>query len=284
MTATALGLVLLAALLHATWNLLAKRTGGGGVLVWLYGTVSAVLLTAPGLFQIVIERPDIRPAGLVFMLASAVLHAIYFLVLQRGYRLGDLSVVYPIARGTGPVLTTIAAVIILGERPSAVALSGATLIALGVFALAKPDRQTSHHARRAVAFGLLTGILIAGYTICDKRAVADYGVPPMIEQWATSLGLAVFLAPLAIRRRDEVRERWKTSRREILAIGVLVPAAYILVLAAMTMSPVSYVAPAREVSILFATLMGTHLLSEDRAGRRLAASIMVVGVVALALG
>ena len=74
------------------------------------------------------------------------------------------------------------------------------------------------------------------------------------------------------------------GRREVLAIGVLVPAAYILVLAAMTISPVSYVAPAREVSILFATLMGTHLLSEDRAGRRLAASIMVLGVVALALG
>ena len=284
MTATALGFVLFAALLHATWNLLAKRTGGGGVLVWLYGTVSAVLLTAPGLYLIIIERPAIRPVGLVYTLASAILHVIYFLALQRGYRLGDLSVVYPIARGTGPVLSTIAAVIILGERPSAVALSGASLVALGVFALAKPDSQTPRHARPAIAFGLLTGVLIAGYTICDKRAVADYGVPPLVQQWATSLGLALFLAPLAVRRRDEVREQWRTSRREILAIGVLVPAAYILVLVAMTISPVSYVAPAREVSILFATLMGTHLLSEDRGGRRLAASIMVLGVVALALG
>lgn len=284
MTLTALGLVLVAAVLHAAWNLLAKRTGGGAALVWLYGTASAALLTPPAVILLVVRRPEIGPAGLAYAMASAILHVAYFLVLQRGYQLGDLSVVYPIARGTGPVLSTIAAVILLGERPSAVALLGAALIALGVFSLAKPERQSTTHARRAIAFGLLTGALIAAYTICDKRAVASYGVPPLIQQWATSLGLATLLAPVALRCREDVKKSWETHWLSVIGIAILIPAAYILVLTAMTVSPVSYVAPAREISILFATLMGTHFLSEEGSGRRLAATIMVIGAMALALG
>jgi uncharacterized membrane protein len=287
MTATALALVLAAAVLHAAWNLLAKRAGGGAALVWLYGTASAVLLTPLALARLVAGPADLGPVGLVFTLASAVLHVAYFVVLRRGYERGDLSVVYPVARGTGPVLSTALAIVILGERPSALALLGAALVGLGVFALARPDRSAAADARRAVAHGLLTGALIAAYTICDKLAVARYRLPPLIQQWGTSLGLTAFLAPVALRRGREVRERWRASWREVIAIGILVPLAYILVLTAMTISPVSYVAPAREVSILFATLMGTHLLSEGRSARarRLAAAAtMVVGVVALALG
>lgn len=285
MTITALGLVLAAAVLHAAWNLLAKRAGGGAGLVCLYGTASAALLTPPAVALLVMRRPDLGPTGLAYTLASAVLHVAYFLALQRGYQVGDLSVVYPIARGIGPVLTTVAAILLLGERPSAVALLGAALVAFGVFTLAKPERASATDARRAVAFGLLTGALIAAYTICDKRAVSEYGVPPLVQQWATSLGLTSLLAPVAWRRLEEVRERWEAHWRAVVGIGVLVPTAYILILIAMVISPVSYVAPVREVSILFATLMGTHVLSEGRSWRRLAAAItMVVGVVALAVG
>jgi drug/metabolite transporter (DMT)-like permease len=108
---------------------------------------------------------------------------------------------------------------------------------------------------------------------------------PALERVVGTGGLCGLLAPWALRHRREIQGRWASSRREVIAIGVLVPAAYILVLAAMTFSPVSYVAPAREVSILFATLMGTHLPSEGGSGRGLAAAVtMVVGVVALALG
>jgi drug/metabolite transporter (DMT)-like permease len=285
MTATALGLVLAAAVLHAAWNLLAKRAGGGAALVWLYGTASAVILTPPIIALFSLRRTVLGPTGLTYTLASAVLHVAYFLALQRGYEHGDLSVVYPVARGTGPVLSTIGAVALLGERPSPLALAGAALVAVGVFVLARPEGSSAASSRRAVASGLLTGVLIAAYTLCDKRAVGEYGVPPLVQQWGTSLGISALLAPWALAHRREVRVRWASSRREVVAIGVLVPAAYMLVLSAMTISPVSYVAPAREVSILFATLMGTHVLSEGRSGRRLAAAVtMVVGVVALALG
>lgn len=285
MTVTALVLVLTSSVLHALWNLLAKRTGGGVVVVWLYGTTSAVLLTPPALYLIATAGSSSELGRSAFTLASALVHVVYFLVLQRGYALGDLSVVYPVARGTGPVLTTLAAIVLLGERPSLLALVGAALVALSVFALVQPSRASTDRSGRAVAYGLITGLLIAVYTICDKQAVGRHGVPPLIQQWATSLALAFFLAPWALRRSDAVRKQWRTSRYSIMAIGVLVPMAYILVLAAMRISPVSYVAPTREVSILIATIMGTHLLDEGQSRRRMAAAIaMVAGVVALALG
>ena len=132
--------------------------------------------------------------------------------------------------------------------------------------------------------GLVTGALIGAYTICDKQAVGQYGVPPLVQQWGTSVGMSALLAPLAFNRQVEIRHHIKRDLAVILAIGILVPMAYILVLTAMTFTPVSYIAPAREVSILFATIMGTHLLSEGRVARRIvAAVVMVFGLAALAL-
>jgi drug/metabolite transporter (DMT)-like permease len=285
MTATALGLVLIAALLHALWNLVAKRAGGGPAFVWLYGTTSAVLLSPLAAALFFVQDPQLSFAGFSFTAASAILHTAYFLVLQEAYREGELSVVYPVARGTGPVLSTIAAIAVLGERPSALALFGAILVALSVFALAKPSRSSAAEARRAITFGLMTGILIAGYTLCDKQAVGPYGVPPLLQQWGTSVGMSVILAPLALRRRAEIRHHLQHHLAAILAIGALVPTAYILVLTAMRFTPISYIAPAREISILFGTIMGTHLLSEGQAGKRIVAAVaMILGLAALALG
>jgi drug/metabolite transporter (DMT)-like permease len=219
------------------------------------------------------------------MFASALIHAVYFVVLQRAYLEGDLSVVYPVARGSGPVLSTIAAIVLLGERPSALALVGAILVALSVFLLARPTGGAAADTRKAITFGLITGFLIAAYTVCDKQAVGRYGVPPTIQQWGSSVGLTFILAPFALGRRDEVRRHMQSHRVEVVAIGILVPAAYILVLTAMRFTPISYVAPAREVSILIGTIMGTHLLSEGQGVKRIAAAfMMVLGVVALALG
>ena len=144
--------------------------------------------------------------GLVCAFASAILHVAYFLLLQRGYQIGDLSVVYPIARGTAPVLTTVAAVVLLGERPSLSALWVRPWLRWVFLSWRNPTKATAVDGRRAVAFGLVTGVLIACYTICDKLAVANYGVPPLIQQWGTSLGIAIFLAPVTIRSRPEVRD------------------------------------------------------------------------------
>ncbi len=287
MTFLALTLVLSAALFHATWNLLAKRAGSetsGVVFVWLFGSLST-LLYAPLAFAVVIfQRPRLGGIELLFMFGSGALHLGYFLLLQRGYAVGDLSVVYPLARGTGPLLATVAAIALFGERPSLVALSGVALIAAGVFFL---SREPAEGARFGwdVIYGLITGAFIAAYTLWDKQAVSALLIPPLLQSWSATLVSVTFLTPLATRRREEVRAVWHAHKLEVFGVAVLSPLSYILVLTALVFTPVSYVAPAREVSILIATAMGTGLLAEGEVRRRLlAAGAMVLGVMALALG
>ncbi len=286
MSSFALALVVAAAFVHATWNLLAKRVGGGAGFVWLFGALSAAIYAPLALAVIVIQRPRFGAVELGFVLGSALLHIAYYLLLQRGYRVGDLSLVYPLARGTGPMLSTAGAIVLLGERPGPLALAGAAVVVGGVFVLAGGARGSGGvGGGAAVAYGLLTGCLIGAYTLWDKHAVASLLIPPLVLDWATSLSRAALLAPVAYRRREEVRWHWRVHRRAVLAVAALNPLSYILVLTALTFTPVSYVAPAREISILVGTVLGARLLAEGQVGRRLAAAgAMVLGVVALAIG
>ncbi len=288
MTAASLALVLGAAALHATWNLFAKRAGAAGVpFVWLCAIVAAILYAPIAAIAYFVTTPDIGWTEIGFLVGSGALHAGYFTLLQRGYAVGDLSVVYPLARGTGPMLSTALAIAFIGERPTVLALSGAGLVCIGVFALGRTTTSGSNRGdtRAGVVFGLLTGLLIATYTLWDRYAVAELAVPPLILDWAANAVRGVLLTPLVLRRRSFVRETWTHHRREILAVAVFAPFAYILVLSALAVSPVSYVAPAREVSILIGTILGAQLLREGRLGARLAgASAIVAGLVALAVG
>jgi uncharacterized membrane protein len=232
----------------------------------------------------VLSGPKIGLAQVIFMVGSAVLHLGYFLTLMRGYRAGDLSLVYPLARGTGPMLSTLGAIAIFAERPSVVAISGAVLIAGGAFLLTGgPKALGASDSGRAVAYGLATGILIGAYTLWDKAAVA--GLAPILLYYGSTLGRVLMLGPLMQRRKSEVAMEWREHKPELFAVGLLGPISYILVLTALTFSQVSYVAPTREISILLGALLGTRLLAEGDAARRLmASSAMVLGVVALALG
>ena len=287
MTFFALVLVLLAAVFHATWNLLAKRVGAGGaIFVWLFGLFSVFIYAPLALGVSLLPGPHLGPAQLVFMFGSGALHLGYFVVLQRGYAVGDLSLVYPLARGTGPLLATVGAVVLLGERPGVVAVSGILLITLGVFLLTRePGGFRGPGLGMGVVYGLLTGVFIAAYTLWDKQAVSALLIPPLLQSWATTLVTVALLTPLAVRRRKEVLSLWRAHKPEVLGIAVLSPLSYILVLTALVFTPVSYVAPAREISILIGVVMGTQLLAEGHAASRLlAAGAMVVGVAALALG
>ncbi|MBI3961530.1 MAG: EamA family transporter, partial [Deinococcus sp.] len=231
MTSLAIILILIAAFFHATWNLLAKRAGGGAVFIWLISALAAAIYAPLAVAIIVLRQPRIGAIQLLFMAGSTILQLVYYLLLQRGYRVGDLSLVYPLARGTGPMLSTIAAIILFGERPTPLALSGAVLIAISVFVLAgEPGKLRGLGARRAVGYGIATGITIAAYTLWDKHAVSALLVPPLVFDWSTSVGRTALLAPLALRRWEEVRREWRTHRREALGVAVLSPLAYILVL------------------------------------------------------
>jgi drug/metabolite transporter (DMT)-like permease len=291
-TALSLGLILLSAVCHATWNLFAKRAGGGALSVWTYSALSALIYFPLALITLLTTPRAIPLEGVLAMMVSGVLHTGYFVLLQRGYREGDLSLVYPLARGTGPTLSTLAAVVFFGERPSPVAFAGAMLIGVGVFLLAgaraRPAAEahrTSSGVRAAVMYGLVTGVFIAVYTLWDKRGVSSLGIPPLIYDWGTGFSRTLLLAPLALPRFAEVRREFALHKKEYLGIAILSPLAYILVLTALSTTAVSYVAPAREISILIGAFFGARLLAEGDSRRRLfAAALMVIGISALALG
>lgn len=286
MTGLAIALVLGSAVLHAWWNLYAKRAGGSSAFSWIFTTLSAIIFAPAAIAVLLLERPTIGVPQLVFLLGTACIHSIYFTLLEQGYRIGDLSLVYPLARGSGPLLSTALAILLLGERPSLVALAGAILITLSIFYLTgNPRRLRASGAGKAVLFALLTGVSIAAYTLWDKHAVSVLLIPPLIVDWASALGRAVLLLPYALRHRAQVRHEWNTHRREAFGVAILSPISYILLLTALVFSPVSYVAPFRQVSILIGAALGARMLAESDPRRRLAsAGLMMFGVIALALG
>jgi drug/metabolite transporter (DMT)-like permease len=293
MTLYALALVLTAGLLHAVWNLLAKRAGGGGApFVWLCTALSALLYAPAAAVVVFFGGARMGVIGAAFVFGTAVLHIGYFLSLQKGYSVGDLSLVYPLARGTGPLLASFAAIAFFGERSGLVAILGILLIGGGVFMLAWEPEADANRAspaqerakRLGVAYGLLTGTFIAAYTLWDKQAVSGLALFPILYYWAALAIEAVLLSPVALRRTDEVRRAWRSYRPEALGVAVLSPLSYLLILTALVFAPVTHVAPAREVGILIGTALGGGLLKEGGVLRRLlAAGAIVAGIVALAL-
>ena len=286
MTAFALVLILAAAVIHASWNYFLKRSGGGTVFVWLFASLSALIYAPLAVAIVWLQKPDFGWVHYGLMFASAAVHTAYYVLLDRGYRSGDLSVVYPIARGTAPLITMLCAVLLLHESPTLLAVSGALLIGCGAIVLTGDPRKLRESGNlHAVGYALLTGCMIASYTLVDKVAVAVWLIPPLVQDWAANLGRVALMTPMALRQKAEIIPTWRRARKEIIAVAVLCPLSYILVLTAMVFTPVSYVAPAREISILVAALMGTQLLAEGDVQRRLAAAAaMVFGVVCLALG
>lgn len=280
-----MALVLAAAFMHAGWNFASKHVDSGVPFIWLSALCASLIYTPILAVYLFIERPSLGWINVVFLLGAAILHTVYLLVLQKGYRVGALSVVYPLARGTGPLLATGAAIVLMGERPGPLALVGALCIGAGVFFIAGGTGNFSDtRARRGVMFALLTGVVIAAYTLWDKHSVSVLLTPPLLQDWASNFGRATVLAPLALRRGEEVRKVWRFHKRATLTVAVFMPLAYILVLTAMVFTPVSYVAPAREVSILIGTALGARLLTEGEVRRKLvAAAAIVAGVVLLAV-
>jgi drug/metabolite transporter (DMT)-like permease len=280
-----LTLVLTAAAFHAGWNYLAKATGGGAALAALASALStAVFLPVLPLALAAGERLD---GTLVVVAAlSGALHAGYFLSLQRSYSVGDLSLVYPLARGVGPLIAAGAAIAFLGERPSPMGGAGALLILAAVVSMAATEsRGLGGRVSAATFHAFVTGVLIAGYTLWDKHAVSGLGLTPLLYYWVVNTTEAVCMTPLLQSRSPEVRRLWRERRAHALGIAVLSPVAYLLILFALKHAPVSYVAPARELSVVIGAAMGARMLSERHGPSRMAAAVMiVVGIAAMALG
>lgn len=278
MHVAALALVFTAAGAHAAWNALAKHAGGGVAFVWSYGVAGLVLWAPLGLGALALGHGHVDGAACALMAGSGALHGAYFVLLQRGYAGGDLSLVYPVARGTGPLLAVPLAALVLGQDPSALDLAGGAVIVAGVFSLAgRPPAG----ARASAGFALATGALIACYTVWDAHAVTTLDLSVVTYYWGAELSRALLLAPVALRRPGAVWESWRESRRAVIGIGALSPLAYVLVLWALQLAPVSVVAPAREVSIVFGAALGVGVLGEPAGARRVAAAVAVVAGIAL---
>ncbi len=281
-------LVFGAALAHAAWNIIAHGVSRAGLPFLWWGAVASTVLWAFAVpFTGGLGTDDLWGVG-IGVLVSGVLHVAYMLVLQHGYRVGNLSTVYATARGTGPFLAVLIAIVLLGERPTPLALVGVAAIIVGVVAIGFVDRGASGSPRRgidpALLFGLLTGVAIAVYTIWDAHAVRTWNLSPVAFMVGTTLVQIPFYSFAVRRQWGAVRELGRRQWRRILAFGILSPLSYILVLTAITMAPVALVAPLREVSVVLVSLFGAFVLKESRPGWRVAASVVVLaGVILLAV-
>lgn len=279
-------LVLSAAVCHASWNVLAHGLSRAGTPFLWWAAVASTVLWIPVVPFTGGLGPDLAGTALGATV-SGLLHVVYMVVLQRGYARGNLSTVYATARGTGPLLSVVAAIVLLGERPSWVALVGVAGVLAGVAIVARADHVPTGPGYRldpGIAYGLLTGVAIASYTLWDAHAVRTWHVPPVaFMAGCTLVEIPVYTAVLG-RRRRELAEFGRKHWPRLLVFGVLSPLSYVLVLHAVTLAPVALVAPVREVSIVLVSLVGARLLREARGGQRIAGSLVVLaGILALAL-
>ena len=284
MTPLALALVAAGALAHATWNLSIKRAGTTGAgFLWLTFALGAVVFAPLGVWSLAAEGTDlVRWAG--FAAGSGALQVGYFLMLQRGYRVGDVSVVYPLARGTGPVLSVVLAVVLLGERPGWTVLLGAAIVVAGVVAIGLAGGRTASRASRAgVVAGLAIGIVIAVYTLWDATAVTVGGLPVVGLYWGSLVVQTALLSPWAA--REPLRDIARAHRAALPIVAILAPLAYIFILFAIQVAPVSVVAPAREISVVLVSLAGWLWFREPHPAQRLVgAAVVLLGVGVLTVG
>lgn len=282
----ALLLVLLGSFAHATWNFLAKRASHKKHLIW-FSSATEALLFAP--IAVVILRSAwliLDRKSALFLLATGILHVLYTESLLRGYRVGDLTSVYPLARGTAPLLSFLGAILLLHEQPSMLAVVGALLISFGIL-LASGGLSAFRHrsSRPGLLWGIATGCTIASYTLVDGYSVKTLLISPFLVEYAGNLFRWVVLSGGAWRQRGSLLTEYPQCWKEAFGIATLTPIAYVLVLFAMRLAPVSHVAPVREMSMMVGMYFGARFLNEGHVVRRIVGSAFIaLGVAALAFG
>lgn len=287
MSSTALLLVVVASSIHATWNLLTKRAQDRLAFLWL-GLGAGLLLYLPAAAWVAVNYPP-DPRGWPFVLASGLVHSGYYYALSRMYQ-HDFSLTYPMARGSSPVIVTLASLLFLREPLSPGGLAGIALVVAGIMSLqirrdatgrwCWPLRQAISGAPGKAA--LFTATMIAGYSLIDKHGVVYLN--PVLYLWSSHLVAFLGYSAFMLRHRDRVIAELNRSRRAVLILAIGQNLAYIMVLFAMRLAPVAYVVPAREMSTLIGAMLGIVLLKEPFPAVKLAgAALIVAGVVCIAL-
>ncbi len=275
MTLFSLFLLVTAAFLHAGWSLVAKRVAGGAAFAWLFSLLASLLLFPFALRASWGSNCCFGKILIFLAVVSAAFETGYYILLQKGYKAGDLSVVYPLARGTGPLLSTLLAMALLGEDPTLLNQAGTGLVIAGIFWIAGGiSLFRDSRSRAAPLLGIATGACIAGYSLVDRAA--DFA----IVAFQTML-----LSLPALRDPEGIFHQWKRNRRSALFIAFLSASAYLAVLYALFVTPLSLVAPAREISVVIGTCLGTTVLGEGDRKRRMTGSVIILaGIALLAVG
>lgn len=305
MTPAVLGLVLFASLAHALWNIAAKSVSGKGyAFVLAYHGLSAILLTPIAIWLLASGAHEFSLGLLGAAALSAVFHIAYSVSLQSGYDHAPLGVVYPTARGVGPIITIIVAVLFLGERPTAPEIIGAFIVLAGIAVVTVHPKRAggsrtadgghgtkSNGVGRGLAWGGLIGTFIASYTLWDDFSVNHITDSPLLYFAlseicvATIMALGIVTIPGGAGRRADFTSILAGHRRALVTVAILSPLAYLLVLYAMQQAPVSLVAPVRETSIIVGTLLAWWLFGEKDIGMKLTGAVVVVaGIGLIALG
>jgi drug/metabolite transporter (DMT)-like permease len=287
MSLVPLALVVIAALIHASWNLLAKRAAAAGPAFVFASNVVACVAYLPWVIWLLATHEQIWswPIALC-LLASAVIHLGYSLCLQRGYQVADLSVVYPIARGTGPLMSSIGAFILLRESPTWLGVLGLVAVVAGIGCISTQGNLAVFRqpkGQEGVRWGFATGSLIAGYTVVDGYGVKVLGIHPVLLDWFSNFLRFFMLAPLVLKDVAYAKERMKGHWWLAVGVGLFAPLSYILVLSAVDMgAPLSLVAPAREMSMMIGAIFGMLILREPVNIWRVAGcATIIAGVVLL---
>jgi drug/metabolite transporter (DMT)-like permease len=278
-------MILAAAVAHAVWNLASKYKRGDALLfVCAYTYASALLCVPISLVFMANGQQALSWQLAAGAVVSAVLHTAYSLTLQAGYERAELGVVYPVARGTGPVLAMLFAILLLDEQLTAAAMFGASLVVAGILVVTGNPFRTGSRPLQGLFWGAATGATIAAYTVWDGYSVIALHLAPVSYYAATLLLQSLILTPSLLRRRHRIRAAFRADAVPILIVAVFSPLAYILVLTAMLKAPVALVAPLRESSIVIGSLVACRLFGEGHLARRIAGAVIVLaGIAAISL-
>lgn len=302
MPALAFGLLVLAGLIHTVWNIAAKKANGDARFACFVGVLTA-LLWAPAAWQAgdgVLGGWTAAAWGVVAL--SGVLHVAYFFTLLRAYRLADLTIIYPLSHGVGTLLAVLLACALFGERLSALAACGIGAVIVGMTLLVAGPPAAVLRARRGCAgaeapaapamasglrrglgYGMLSGAFIAAFTVVDGYAVKTALLSPVLIGYLGNAMRALLFLPSVLADRAAAATLWRAQWKHALVVGAGAPLSFVCVLYAMRLAPLSHVAPARELPLLFAALLGGRLLAERNVRTRLAGAACIgAGVLALA--
>jgi drug/metabolite transporter (DMT)-like permease len=262
-------LVILAATLHALWNFATKKVSGNLSVIWI-GLVLATIAIIPFLFFLSPEQIFVTKTW-PFILATGLIHAVYFFAVAKAYEHGDISIIYPLARGSGIAGTAIIACLLLQEEISFAGTVGILLISLGTLLLG----LTNIHQKRGIFFSLIVAVMIIGYSIVDKLGVGI--IHPLGYIFGLVLLTTVFLAPyILINKRQELLSTMKNTKKYSLIIGLGSGGTYLIILFVFQMVQVSYVVATRELAVAIGALLGFIFLKEQFSAQKL---LGIMGIV-----